>query len=165
MAEQSPRKNNVIMAFAVLAIIVAVALTPAYCRNKVEPDRHYATAAEARASADAGEWVPAFMPPNASDIFERHGVGRRFVRFSSDSATLAAMIAGMQRVDAAQLAPKLPPPGWSSWWPISPRTLQGGQGKQIRAYRVLDPRDRGYVVVDPRSWRAFFWATPNERTE
>ena len=163
MAEQSPRKNNVIMAFAVLAIIVTVALIPAFCRNTVEPDRHYDTAAQARASADAGEWVPAFMPPNATDIHERHGVGRRFVRFSADSATLAAVTAGMQRLDGTQLARiPLPTPGWSSWWPISPRTLQGGQGKQIRVFRVEDPRDQGYLAIDPRSRRTFYWAVPRE---
>jgi hypothetical protein len=161
MSEQSPRRNNVILAFAVLAIIVAVALVPAYCRSKVEPDRRYPTAAAARASADAREWVPAFLPATATDIYERHGEGRRFVRFSADSATLAAMTAGMQRLDAAEVGKvPLPTPGWSSWWPISPRTLQGGQGKQIRVFRVDDPRDRGYLAIDPRTQRTFYWAVP-----
>jgi hypothetical protein len=163
MAEQAQprRKNNVPLAFAVLAIIVAVALLPAYCRSKVEPDQRFPTAAAARASAGAGEWVPAFLPPTATDIVERHGVNRRFVRFTADSATLAAMTAGLQRVDTAELKRvPLPTPGWSNWWPISPRTLVSGQGKQIRVFRVADPRDLGYVAIDPRSWRAFYWATP-----
>ena len=149
------------MAFAVLAIIVTVALVPAYCRGKVEPDRRYPTAAAARASADAGEWVPAFLPATATDIYERHGEGRRFVRFSADSAALAAMTAGMQPLSSAEVGKvPIPTPGWSSWWPISPRTLQGGQGKQIRVFRVDHPRDRGYLAIDPRTQRTFYWAVP-----
>ncbi len=149
------------MAFAVLAIIVAVALIPAYCRSKVEPDRRYPTAAAARGAPDAGEWVPAFLPPNATDIYERHGVGRRFVRFSADSATLAAIAATMPRLDTVEVQRiPLPTPGWSEWWPISPRTLQSGQRKQIHVHRVDHPRDRGYVAIDPRTLRAFYWSVP-----
>jgi hypothetical protein len=163
MPEQSRRRKNAPMAFAVLAVIVVIALVPAYCRSKVEPDRRYPTAAAARASQDAGEWVPGFLPATATDIFERHGEGRRFVRFTADSAALAAMTAGMQRVDSAEVGKiPLPTPGWSSWWPISPRTLQGGQARQIRVFRVDDPRDRGYLAVDPRSQRTFYWAVPRE---
>lgn len=151
------------MAFGVLAIIVVIALVPAYCRSRVEPDQRYPTAAAARASADAGEWVPAFLPATATDIYERHGEGRRFVRFTADSAALVAMTGGMRRVESGQVGKiPLPTPGWSTWWPISPRTLQGGQGKQIHVFQVEDPRDHGYLAIDPRSQRAFYWAVPRE---
>ena len=163
MAEpaQPRRKNNVRMAFAVAAILGVVALVPWACRDRIEPDQRFPPAAAARASAGAEEWVPAFLPAGATDVVERHGVGRRFVRFTADSATLAAMTAPLPRLDTLQIRRiPLPTPGWSNWWPISPRTLQSGQGKQIRVYRIDDPRDRGYVAVDPRSSRAFYWAAP-----
>jgi len=142
-----------------LAAILVVAFIPAVCRSVVEPDRRYATATEARRSADAGEWVPGFLPASARDIRERHGEGRRFVAFLMDSADVPGMTAGLQRLDslAVKQVP-VPTPGWSTWWPISPRTLQGGQAKQLFVFRVPGPRDRGYLAVDPRTYHAFYWA-------
>jgi hypothetical protein len=166
MSDQAlPRRtNNVRTAIVVAVILLLVAVLPWACRNVVEPSQRFPTAAAARASADADEWVPAFLPANATDVIERHGVGRRFVRFSADSATLTAVTAPLTQLDTFQIKRiPIPTPGYAGWWSITPRTLQGGQGKQIRVYRVESPRDQGYVAVDPRSWRAFYWATPAGR--
>ncbi|HEX8670296.1 MAG TPA: hypothetical protein VF710_00325 [Longimicrobium sp.] len=158
---QPRRRNHLPITLAVVVVLACIAVLPWACRDRIEPDRRYPTAAAARSAPDAGEWVPAFLPPTATDIYERHGVGRRFVRFSADSATLAAMSATMPRIDTAEVKRiPLPTPGWSEWWPISPRTLQSGQGKQIRVHRVDDPRDRGYVAIDPRTLHAFYWSVP-----
>ncbi|HYW07035.1 MAG TPA: hypothetical protein VE913_08775 [Longimicrobium sp.] len=158
-AERRPRSNTSVALMA-LAAILFVAFIPAMCRSVVEPDRRYPTAAAARASADAGEWVPSFLPASARGIHERHGEGRRFLAFVMDSAEVGTMTAGLQRLDSVAVKEvPVPTPGWSSWWPISPRTLQGGQAKQLSVFRVNDPRDRGYLAVDPRTFHAFYWAT------
>jgi len=161
MAEAVRPRNHARTAFTVFALILILAAIPAFCRSQMEPDRRYPTAAAARQAPDAAEWVPAILPAGATDVHERHGRDRRFVRFSGDSATLAAMTAGMQALDtlAVKRVP-IPTPGWAGWWSISPRTLQGGQGKQLRVYRIDDPRDRGYLAVDGRSGRAYYWAVP-----
>ncbi|HEX8453236.1 MAG TPA: hypothetical protein VF647_14130 [Longimicrobium sp.] len=162
---QPRRRNHLPITIAVVVVLACIATLPWACRDRIEPDRRYPTAAAARSADDAGEWVPSFLPPSATDIHERHGVGRRFVRFSADSATLAAMSATMPRIDTAEVKRiPLPTPGWSEWWPISPRTLQSGQGKQIRVHRVDDPRDRGYVAIDPRTLHAFYWSVPARAT-
>lgn len=161
MAEAARPRNHVRTAWTVLALLLVMAAIPAYCRSQMEPDRRYPTAAAARQAPDAGEWVPAILPAGATDVHERHGRDRRFVRFTADSATLAAMTAGMQPLDtiAVKRVP-IPTPGWAGWWSISPRTLKGGQAKQLRVYRVDDPRDRGYLAVDPRSRRVYYWTVP-----
>jgi hypothetical protein len=163
MAEPARQRSrrNAATAFAVLAILTLMALVPLRCRDEIEPHRRYPTGEAARRAPDAHEWVPALLPPGATDVNERHGRGRRFMRFTADSATMAQATAGMQPLDlAAVRRVPVPTPGWSGWWSISPRTLQGGQGKQLRVYRVENPRDRGYLAVDTRSGRAYYWAVP-----
>lgn len=158
----SPRnRRNAALFFAVLAAVLALALLPAYCRREVEPESRYPSGAAARGAPDAAEWVPGFLPASAHDIFERHGRYRRFVRFSLDSADVPALEAAMVRLDTAEVR-RVPVPaaGWSPWWQIAPQTLQSGQGKQVRVYRVeAPPRDRGYLVLDPRTLTAFYWST------
>ena len=154
-------RRNALYAFAALAAVLALGLLPAYCRNQVEPEARYPDAAAARRAPDAAEWVPTFLPSAATDIFERHGRYRRFVRFQLDSAGAAGMESALVRLDTAA-ARRVPVPvaGWSPWWQLAPQTLQGGQGRQVHVYRVDSPaRDRGYVVLDPRTRTAFYWST------
>lgn len=152
-------RRSILYAFVVLFAVLALALLPAYCRRQVEPESAYPTAAAARRAPDAAEWLPAFLPPTATDIIERHGPYRRFVRFQVDSATLPALEARLVALDTAE-ARQVPVPvsGWSPWWPITPQTLRTGQGKQVRVFRVDVPaRDRGYLVLDPRTLVAYYW--------
>jgi hypothetical protein len=154
------RRRSVALAFATTAAVLALALLPAYCRRRVEPEARYPTAAAALRSPDAAEWVPGFMPATARDIYERHGPYRRFVRFTVDSAAAAGLEGALVRLDTAE-ARRVPVPvaGWSSWWQIAPQTLQTGQGRQVRVYRVDVPaKDRGYLVLDPRTLTAFYWS-------
>src|SRR5688500_4962399 len=159
--EKSRTRRNVIAAFITAAAILASALLPAYCRDQVEPQARYENAGEARRSADAAEWVPSFLPSRATDVYERHGRYRRFVRFTVDSAGLAELLPAVVRLDTAQ-ARRVPVPvaGWTAWWQLTPRTLETGQGKQVQVYRVDRPaRDRGYLVLDPRTLTAYYWST------
>lgn len=162
--EQTDRargRRNVVMAFASLAAVLALAFLPALCRRQLEPEAHYADLAAARRSPDAAAWLPGFMPPSASDIHERHGRYRRFVRFELDSTEVPLLTASMTRLDSAA-ARRVPVPvaGWSAWWQIAPQTLAGGQGKLVWVYRIeAPPRDRGYLVLDPRTLTGFFWST------
>lgn len=153
--------RNVVAAFTVLVAVLALSLIPAYCRDQVEPEAFYRTAAEARRAPDAAAWLPAFVPPEARAVWERHGRYRRFVRFTVDSAAAARMTAGMVALDTARArAVPVPVSGWSPWWQLAPQTLQGGQGKQVRVYRVESPpRDRGYLVLDPRTGTGYYWST------
>jgi hypothetical protein len=159
-AERTRSRKNVWYAFASVAAVLLLALLPAYCRRELEPEAHYADAAAAHRSADAAEWIPELMPAAASDVYERHGRYRRFVRFTVDSAGAAALTGALVRLDTAA-ARRVPVPvsGWTSWWPIVPQTLQSGQGKQVQVYRVeRPPRDRGYLVFDPRTLTAYYWS-------
>jgi hypothetical protein len=166
MAETAERGNdrglarrNVRVGLLVLAAILVLALLPATCRMLVEPDAHHPTAADARA---AGAPLPAFVPGTARNLYERHGDGRRFVRFALDSAAATAATAGMRRLPVEEVERlTLPTPGWSKWWPITSKTLSGSQGKILHVYAVASPpADRGYVAVDPRTWTAYYWSTP-----
>jgi hypothetical protein len=159
--EKARGRRNVAYAFGSLVVVVGLALLPAYCRSQVEPEAHYTTLAQARTDADADRWLPGFLPPSAADIYERHGRYRRFVRFEVDSVDVAPLLSGMTQLDTAA-ARRVPAPmaGWSGWWPITPQTLQSGQGKQVKVYRVdAPPRDRGYLVLDPRTLTAYYWST------
>jgi len=159
--EKQRARKNVRYAFGAVIAVVALALIPAYCREKVEPQSSYETLAAARRSPDANAWLPAFLPPSSRRIYERHGRYRRFVRFEIDSTEVETMSASLTRLDSAA-ARRVPVPaaGWSAWWQLAPQTLQGGQGKQVRVYRVEQPpRDRGYLVFDPRTSVGYYWST------
>lgn len=159
--EQQRARKNVFYAFGAVIAVVALALFPAYCREKVEPQSNYADLAAARRSPGSGEWLPGFLPASARRIYERHGRYRRFVRFEIDSADVGPMAATLVRLDTAA-ARRVPVPvaGWSAWWQLAPQTLQSGQGKQVWVYRVEQPvRDRGYLVFDPRTSVGYYWST------
>ena len=154
-------RKNVVYAFAALGAVIALAVIPATCRETVEPQSSYADLAAARRSADAAEWIPGFLPASAHRIYERHGRYRRFVRFEIDSTDVAGLSTALVRLDTAA-ARRVPVPiaGWSAWWQLAPQTLQSGQGKQVWVFRVqAPPRDRGYLVFDPRTNVGYYWST------
>jgi hypothetical protein len=159
--ENARGRRNVAFGFGSFAVVVGLALLPAYCRSQLEPEAHYDSVIEARRAPDANDWLPGFVPASARDIHERHGRYRRFVRFELDSADVPRLLAGRTRLDTAAVR-RVPVPmaGWSGWWQIAPQTLQGGQGKQVWVYRIeAPPRDRGYLILDPRTLTAYYWST------
>ncbi|HLL84598.1 MAG TPA: hypothetical protein VK420_18170, partial [Longimicrobium sp.] len=59
---QPRRRNHLPVTAAVVVVLACIATLPWACRDRIEPDRRYPTAAAARGAPDAGEWVPAFLP-------------------------------------------------------------------------------------------------------
>lgn len=159
------RKN--LKTMGILVIIVAVlAAIPATYRQFQQPEQFYATHAEARPAVEAGD-VPAFVPATATEIHARNNrdSGQRFVRFTYADEALPAITRGMRRLPPEQVEKVMvPTPGWSEWWPITSRTLSGGQGEYLQVYQIDSGPDRGYLAVDPRTRHAYFWSRSGRRS-
>jgi hypothetical protein len=159
------RRNLKTMALLVIAIAVLASI-PATYRRFQQPEQFYATQAEARPAMEAGD-VPAFVPATATEIHARHNrdSGQRFVRFTFADAELPAITRGMRLLSPAEVEKVMvPTPGWSEWWPITSRTLTGGQGEYLKVYEIASGPDRGYLAVDPRTRHAYFWSRSGRRS-
>lgn len=160
------RKNLKTMAVLIL-VLVGAALIPATYRRIQQPESLYATHAEAvRAQAVERGDVPRFVPETATQIHARNNrdSGQRFVRFDFQPAELPAITRGMRQLPEQEVEKVLvPTPGWSDWWPITSRTLSGGQARYLTVYEIPSGPDRGYLAVDPRTRHAYFWSRPARR--
>jgi len=161
------RRNIKTMALLVVAVLVLAAIPFTY-RQIQQPGQFYATHSEAVAqkAVERGD-VPAFVPPTATEIHARHNrdTDQRFVRFTFADAELPAITRGMRRLPHAEVEKVLvPTPGWSDWWPITSRTLSGGQGEYLQVYHIASGADRGYLAVDPRTRHAYFWSRSGRRS-
>jgi hypothetical protein len=161
------RRKNVKTLAVVVVVLVGAALIPATYRRFQQPEAYYATQAEAvgARAVERGD-VPRFIPPTATEIHARHNrdTGQRFVRFTFADADLPAITRGMRRMPREEVEKvSVPTPGWSEWWPITSRTLSGGQGEYLHVYEAPSPPDRGYLAVDPRSHYAYFWSRSGGR--
>jgi hypothetical protein len=156
------RRRNVKTLAVVIAVLVGAALIPATYRRFQQPETFYATQADAvgAKAVERGD-VPRFVPAAATEIHARHNrdTGQRFVRFTYAEADLPAITRGMRRLSAEEMEKvSVPTPGWSEWWPITSRTLSGGQAEYLQVYETRSRTDRGYLAVDPRTRHAYFWS-------
>lgn len=157
------RRRNVITAFLALAGVGLLILIPALYGRFQRSEEFYPTHAQA-VSARAVERgdVPGFVPATATEIHasNNRGGGERFVRFSFQPAEVPAITRGMQRVQTEAELERIdvPSAGWNKWWLISSRTLTGGQAEYLEVYRIPSGPDRGYLALDPRTRRGYFWS-------
>jgi hypothetical protein len=156
------RRRNVRTFVAVAIALIAVALLPGTVRRVAEPTTVYPTQAEAvEAGAVEAGVVPAFVPPGATRIHTRRNprTGRHFVRFDYDPARTEELTAGMRPVpEEEKEAVPVPPSGWLRWFPISERTLAGGQAPHLQVFEVPAGRDAGWLALDPRTGHAYYWS-------
>lgn len=161
------RRKNVRTLLVLIVVLVGAALIPATYRRIQQPEAFYATHAEAvrERAVERGD-VPGFVPAGATEVHARHNrdTGQRFVRFTYADADLPAITRGMRPVPREEVERVMvPTPGWSRWWPITSRTLTGGQGEHLQVYEIAAGPDRGYLAVDPRTRHAYFWSRPAGR--
>jgi hypothetical protein len=156
------RRRNLKTIVVVALAIAALAAVPAIYGRMQQAEALYPTHAQAvSAGAVQRGDVPRFVPASAAQIHARRSrrTGQLFVRFDYQPAELPAMVRGMRQVPHADMERvTVPAPGWSKWWPITSRTLSGGQAEYITLYEVPAGPDRGYLVVDPRTRHGYFWS-------
>jgi hypothetical protein len=156
--DPATRRRNVRTLLAVAALVALAAVLPGTCRRMSSPDVTYATAAEAAAD----ERLPRFVPAAATGIHLRHdaSAGHLIVRFDYDPARSEELVAGMRPVEAGERE-RIPVPaaGWASWFPINDRTLGGRQGEYLGVYEVPAAGAGGWLALDPRTRRAYYWST------
>ena len=161
------RRKNLKTLAVVIVALTGAALIPATYRRFQQPETYYATQAEAAGAraVERGD-VPRFVPATATEIHARHNrdSGQRFVRFTYADADLPAITRGMRLLTREEVEKvSVPTPGWSEWWPITSRTLSGGQGEYLQVYETRSRTDRGYLAVDPRTHYAYFWSHSGAR--
>jgi hypothetical protein len=152
---RSLRRKNATLALSILGVAFLVALFPTFCTRMEQPERSYATYAEAR----AGEPLPAVVPATATEIrvAREADTGAEWVRFNYPATDSAGVVRGLERLtpDAVRrLAPRAP--GFRAWWPINPNTFQGKRADRMPVYAVDGGRG-GYLAVDPGNHVGFFW--------
>lgn len=154
------RRRNLKTLVILVVVLVGAALIPATYRRFQQPESYFATQPEAAQAVERGD-VPRFVPAAGTEIHARHNrdTGQRFVRFNYADADIPAITRGM-RLLAAEEKEKVtvPTPGWNDWWPITSRTLSGGQGEYLQVYVSPAQPDRGYLALDPRTHHAYFWS-------
>ena len=160
--DPATRRKNVKTLLIVLAVLVGAALIPLTYRRIQQPESYFSTRQEAvEARMDRSGSLPGFVPAAATDIHIRHNrdSDQRFVRFTLTADEAAALTAGMRRLEREEVERvSVPTPGWSNWWPITSRTLSGTQGEHLQVYEIVAGPDEGYLAVDPRTRRVYFWS-------
>ena len=155
------RRKNLLTLAIVAAVLVGAALIPATLRRVQQPSAFFATYVEAQdANAFEERGLPRLVPASATDIYVRDNrdANQRFARFTYPANEAEVLTRGMRRVPQDRVDRiMVPTPGWSRWWPITPRTLSGSQGERMEVYEV-EGADRGYLALDPRTNRAYFWS-------
>lgn len=162
MLEPSPealrKRRNLLLFLVLAAVVLGVGLCSTVRARLAQPEAFYPTAAEARVRPDG--FLPALLPPSATEIHERRdrGSGRVWARFRFAPADLERMTTGLRRLSLEEArALEITGPAFTPWWTINPRTLLGSQGRRLRVYEVTGD-DAGWLVVDPRSTLAFYWS-------
>ena len=155
------RRNLKTLAIATV-VLVGAALVPLLLQRVSQPESYFPTRQEAlEARMDRSGSLPGFVPAAATDIHIRHNrdADQRFLRFTLDADEARAVVGGMRRLDSAEVKTvSVPAAGWMQWWPITSRTLSGGQGRELEVYEIVTGPDEGYVAVDPRTHHLYFWS-------
>ena len=156
------RRKNVKTLLIVLAVLVGAALIPLTYRRVQQPESYFSTRQEAlEARMDRSRSLPGFVPAAATDIHIRHNrdTDQRFVRVTLSGPEAAGLTAGMRRLERQEVERvTVPTPGWSTWWPITSRTLSGTQGDHLEVYEIVAGPDQGWLAVDPRTRHLYFWS-------
>lgn len=161
------RRRNVKTLLIVVVLLIGAALIPITYRRVQQPETFYATHAEAVAgqAVERGD-VPRFVPATATEIYARNNrdTGQRFVRFTFVDTDLPAITRGMRPLSPQEKEKVMvPSPGFTEWFPISARTLSGGQAEYLNVYEIPSGPDRGYLTVDPRTRFAYWWSRSRPR--
>lgn len=135
--------------------ILILVLTTVACREDFETS--YRTYHDAVADgAIARGWLPAWLPPTATDIVEWHDLDTNatFASFSYGSAATATFLSPCEPTSRRPL-PSRP---WSSWWPRN--------GSDLHFYRCAEKTSfadgrvevrETWVAIDRKQARAYFW--------
>lgn len=136
---------------------VAVLLLIAACERLETAENVYQDAKEA-ISAGAMErgWIPAFLPPSAKEIIEKHNLDTNevWLRFLMDPSELGSIENSCQRTDGTKVT--FPRRGASDWWPEALAEKGLDSQRQADGYAHYSC-ENGSIAVERGGYKVFYW--------
>lgn len=146
-AKSSFRRWRILAAAVILAVLLAG------CNENMRAS--YETYAEAEADgAISRGWIPAYVPPSATQIMEVHNldVNTQRIRFNAPLADLQLMVEGMRMVPRSEL------PKSTNYLPPIDGDWIGKSGTSLRFYVAINGGAARCVAVDWKAQRAYGWS-------
>ena len=140
------------------ALCVTILLMTAACERLDTMENVYPDAPSA-ISAGAVErgWIPAFLPPSAKEINEKHNLDTNevWLRFSMDPGERDSIEKSCQRIEAAKAA--FPRKGGGDWWPDLLTEKQRGAQQQADEYTHYRCGNGGSIAIERDGRKVFYW--------
>jgi len=146
----------------VLTVALSVMIFSVVACQKAEiVDRYYLNYEQLRASAEPGNWVPAFIPRSAVEIRARYKIdtGAELVTFYVSKSDDLSVTSHCK--NSTKTSTKLPPIGFLdvTWWPKS--LFQNQDRKESAArYEFYTCEGQAFLALEHEGGgtRAFYWS-------
>jgi hypothetical protein len=158
-------KQRWLIAFLVAGVVAIVGVGLRYLHCSDHMYSRYATLADAAAKGAVRRgWIPSFVPPTASDLYEEHDIDRNqvWLRFTVNPTDPSLALAAFTplSLDAVRNL-TVQPPCSSGWWfegfiEQQPENDGALHADVYQGPGLLDSQV-GYIAIDRTAGHVFFW--------
>lgn len=141
-----------------IAVGLSVALLTAACERMETAESVYP---DARAAISAGAiqrgWIPAFLPPSAKEISEKHNLDTNevWLRFSMEPGERSSIEKSCRRIQPPEAV--FPRKGGGDWWPEVLTEEQRSARLQTGKYMLYRCENGGSMAVEEGGRTVFYW--------